>query len=214
MEVQERKTWLSIEERITGERGRQYGKTLEDIRTDHVERYRFAASLLKTNDRILDAACGCGYGSSILTAAGCLVDGIDASPDAISYAEEHWPGPRYRIQKIESGVFPRKWYDTIISFETLEHLKDPLHALQTFKQKTDRLIASVPNEEHYKFDSAKFIFDEYPHFRHYTPFEFECLLNSAGFVVESRHHQKNKMSSVEEGTEGMFMIYICGSGQT
>lgn len=34
------------------------------IRADHTGRYRFASKLVSGN--VLDAACGCGYGSHIL----------------------------------------------------------------------------------------------------------------------------------------------------
>jgi len=190
---------------------RQWSTTLDGIRKDHVERYRFAATKLARYDRVLDAACGCGYGSSILQDAGCIVDGIDAHPGAITFAEESYPGPTYRIGKIEAGVFPRKHYDAIVSFETIEHLRDPLHALQVFRERADRLIVSTPNEELYPFTAQNFAGEEYPHIRHYTPAEFVDLLASAGFVAESKHCQKTKQSSVEDGTEGMFLVYVCGS---
>lgn len=193
---------------------RQYGESLSEIAPDHVERYRFAATKLARYDRVLDAACGCGYGSSILHDAGCMVDGIDASSSAITFAEEFYPGPTYRIMKIEAGAFPRKWYDAVVSFETIEHLRDPLHALQLFKDRTDGLIVSTPNEELYPFMAQNFEGDEHPHIRHYTPQELEDLLNSAGFKVEAKFHQKNKSTEgckVEEGTEGKFLVYVCGS---
>ena len=187
---------------------RQMSPTLDGIRKDHVERYRFAASILPAFSRVLDAASGCGYGSSILLAAGCHVDGIDASQQAIDYANEHYGGPRYLHGKIETAKFMRKWYDAVVSFETLEHLKDPLHALLKFKDVTDKIICSVPNEEQYPFNPKNFEGEEFPHLRHYTPEEFEGLLNAAGFIVESKHSQKDKQSPVTDGTNGMFLIYV------
>ncbi len=76
-----------------GDASRQYGTSLDQIRLDHINRYKFAASIL-TGD-VLDAACGIGYGSRILHDAGCNVTGIDISDKAIQSARKHYPGPQY-----------------------------------------------------------------------------------------------------------------------
>ena len=44
---------------------RKYGTQYRDFRTDHLNRYRFAAEYLQ-GGVVLDAACGCGYGARIL----------------------------------------------------------------------------------------------------------------------------------------------------
>ena len=45
---------------------RQIATDLEQIRTDHRERYYFATEYVKDGDKILDFACGIGYGSKII----------------------------------------------------------------------------------------------------------------------------------------------------
>jgi 2-polyprenyl-3-methyl-5-hydroxy-6-metoxy-1,4-benzoquinol methylase len=67
------------------DQSRQWGETVSEIKTDHVKRYELAAKYAK--GRVLDAACGCGYGSSILYAMGTEVVAVDASADAIGWAE-------------------------------------------------------------------------------------------------------------------------------
>src|SRR3954467_14298237 len=69
---------------------RQVAPTLEGIRADHVARYQFAAQLLKKPTRVIDFACGVGYGSKILADAGHFVYGYDRDPEAIAYAREHY----------------------------------------------------------------------------------------------------------------------------
>lgn len=50
----------------------------------HLERYRFAASKLRPG-RVLDLACGVGYGSAILgERPDVTVVGVDVAPDAIA----------------------------------------------------------------------------------------------------------------------------------
>lgn len=154
---------------------------------------------------VLDAACGIGYGSKMLHDYGAIVTGLDICAPAIEFAMNHYPGPYYLrrdISEIES------YYDAIVSFETLEHLYDPLSILKKFRSKCEKLICSVPNEDHYPFNPAKFAMDEYPHIRHYRPSEFDELLAAAGFEVESRHCQKTKTGDVEDGTEGLFLVYV------
>ena len=189
------------------DRSRQWGETVDDIEPSHIMRYIFAA--LHSDGRILDAACGCGYGSSILAKKG-LVVGVDANKDAIDWANKYFPGPQYCHGWIED----RPWegeFETVVSLETIEHLQDPSPALEAFRKAcVGRFIASVPNEERYPFKAYLFKDDLSPHFRHYTPMEFQALLNAHGFSVTEKFSQE-KMLAPEPmaGTDGRFLIYIC-----
>jgi 2-polyprenyl-3-methyl-5-hydroxy-6-metoxy-1,4-benzoquinol methylase len=53
---------------------------------DHLERYIFASNIIKSETTCIDAACGGGYGTSILHHANIKVVGIDISEDAINHA--------------------------------------------------------------------------------------------------------------------------------
>ena len=180
---------------------RQLGP-IEQIRADHVKRYLFAAERLK-NKRVLDLACGCGYGSWLLHGAGNEVTGVDISSDALLYAEKHYQGPTYLRQRAEET---KGEWDALVCFETLEHLHDPLSVLQGIKAKT--LIASVPNEVRFPFSAEKFDGDEFPHQRHYTPFEFYELLWAAGYTVNELFCQKTKTGDVVPGLDGLFLIAV------
>lgn len=180
---------------------RQYGPTLNDIRPDHVARYEFAAQRLR-GKRVLDLACGCGYGSWILHEAGNDVTGVDISEEAIEYADRHYKGPAYACQDASQTTGT---YDALVTFETLEHLDDPGCIL---RMDAPLVIASVPNERNYPFRAGKFVNDKYPHKRHYTPEEFDALLDGAGLRVTERFCQPTKQGEIEEGTNGLFLIYI------
>jgi cyclopropane fatty-acyl-phospholipid synthase-like methyltransferase len=187
---------------------RQWGQSLTDIRSDHVNRYKFAIEQLRDEYFILDAACGCGYGSWMLHQNGKDVTGIDIGRDAIKFARKHWEGPRYIEADLQTCNLKGK-YDAIVSFETLEHLPKAKETLRKFRDVGDLLIASVPNEERYPFDPVKFAKDTYPHIRHYAPGEFTLLLQSADFEVMECWTQKDKYSEVTKGNDGMFLIYVC-----
>jgi len=181
-------------------------RTTHAARPDHWKRYELAARY--ASGRVLDAACGCGYGSKILLERADLVIGVDISPDAIAWAEEHFHGPCFIQGKIEDEPWAGK-FETVVSLETIEHLKDPRPALEAFRSACiGTLIASVPNEERYPFQAENFARDESPHFRHYLPREFEDLLKSCGFKVTERFCQADKQGDISGGSDGRFMIFI------
>lgn len=184
------------------DRTRQWGVSLDQIRPDHVARYRFAASKIAKGSFVLDVACGCGYGSKLLHDEGFNVYGVDVDLGAIEYARTHHNGPHFVEGDAADAYGP---FDAVVSFETLEHLKNPLEALKNFEAPI--LWASVPNQDKYPFNPETFKDDDYPHQRHYTPTEFEKLLRDGGFEVFERHCQKDKQGEIFKGTEGIFLIF-------
>lgn len=94
---------------------------------EHQQRYDFAG--LRVKDlRVLDAACGVGYGSAILADAGAQsVTGVDVSEEAIAYARTHFGGPRtsYVTGDVKAMPFEANSFDLAVSFETLEHVPHP-----------------------------------------------------------------------------------------
>lgn len=185
------------------DRTRQVALTIDLIRPDHLLRYGLAALTIPEGSRVLDIACGVGYGSWLMAHAGLDVTGVDISQEAIDYANEHYKGPTYLCQKAEET---KGNWDAIVTFETLEHVRDPEVVLANVR--APLLIASVPNEEVFKFASERFVGDEYPHLRHYTPAEFEDLLNRMGYEVQERLCQKDKQGKITPGTDGRFLIYV------
>lgn len=183
---------------------RQVGQTLEEIRRDHTQRYLFASQRIPSRAKVLDLACGCGYGSWILHSVGLEVTGADISSEAISFAEQHYPGPAYLCQKAEeaSGDF-----DAFVTFETLEHLDEPERLLKSVH--APLVIASVPNENVMPYSAEKFLKDKFPHKRHYTPQQFNELLESCGLKVIERYCQLNKYGDIVPGSDGLFLINVC-----
>lgn len=94
---------------------------ISPITLRHIERYRLASTLLLKQGRLLDAACGSGYGSAYLTDHEYV--GLDLDSGVIRYAKSNYAGSFYNMsveQASELGSF-----DHIVSFETLEHVDDP-----------------------------------------------------------------------------------------
>lgn len=123
----------------------------------HVIRYHLAADLVRPGDRVLDAACGLGYGSYVLAqATRCAsVLGVDGSDYAIDYARQNFAAvdPRLSFRKAwlpgDLADLPDESFDLIISFETLEHIDNPTGLLAEFDRLLrpgGRIIVSVPND--------------------------------------------------------------------
>lgn len=188
---------------LLSNRERQVKETIDGIHPGHVERYKFAAK--KAKDFILDAACGCGYGSSLLHKVGD-VTGIDLEQEAIDFANKHYPGPKYLCDDVTTHEGS---YDWVVSLETLEHLPEPLMFLENCRKISENLIVSTPNELKYPFNPASYAGDRFPHLRHYTPDELDEILERAGWEVVEKHCQVQKKSEVTPGTAGMFLLYVC-----
>ncbi len=98
-------------------------QTPKGIVSLHLVRYHFAAQFCR-NKRVLDAACGVGYGSHFLSKTARSVTGIDLSKDAIEYARKTYleSNSEFRAMDICSMDFPDGHFDVICSFETIEHI--------------------------------------------------------------------------------------------
>jgi len=115
----------------------------------HLARYRFAADHSR-GERLLDIACGAGYGTAILARAqiGAACFGLDCDPAAVAYAHQRYQAPNLQFLHGDAMKFaPDERYDTIVSLETIEHLPDPerfIAHLTTMVVDGGRIIASVP----------------------------------------------------------------------
>ncbi len=116
-------------ERIVPDQVRPGDVTGEESLRLSVERYEFAARHV-CGGRVLDIACGVGYGTRILAdRAGGKLDalGVDLSEEAIAYAREHFGNDQVRFIACDAMRFDDpEGFDAIVSIETIEHLPDPV----------------------------------------------------------------------------------------
>ena len=94
---------------------------------EHCARYVFAMHPFCTHKLVLDAAAGTFYGTQILSWAATHVWGIDIEPAAIEYGMEMYQTDNMTpvVGDVTKMPFPDKMFDVVVSFETIEHLKEP-----------------------------------------------------------------------------------------
>ncbi|MBJ7472115.1 MAG: class I SAM-dependent methyltransferase [Solirubrobacteraceae bacterium] len=116
---------------LTGER------TLPDVPIEnywyqrHVVVYRWIAEQV-ANKRVIDMACGEGYGSDLLAAAGAAkVTGVDANPEAHEHARLRYvrPNVSFARELVEEYEEP---CDAIVFLQTVEHVQEPEKLLERF----------------------------------------------------------------------------------
>jgi ubiquinone/menaquinone biosynthesis C-methylase UbiE len=124
---------------------------------EHIGRYRFAKDFVR-GKRVLDIACGEGYGASSLFKAGAAsVVGVDIDAGVCEHARR-----KYRIDArtgdAQAMPLPDRSIDLIVSFETIEHVNNPQEFLQECARvlvPEGMLIVSTPNRPVYSGESAK-----------------------------------------------------------
>jgi len=136
---------------FTGERFTP--ECLREIRYEHFHRYALAAEWV-VGLKVLDAACGEGYGSHLLAAKAAEITGIDVAADAIAHARSRYSASNLEFLRADccATAFADSSFDCIISFETLEHLENQRALLSEFRRilkPSGFLIISSPDKAIY-----------------------------------------------------------------
>lgn len=138
---------------FTGERFTP--ECVREIWYEHIHRYAFAAPLA-VGRRVLDAACGEGYGSALLAARAQSVLGVDISEEAIEHARGRYRAFNnldFRVADATAlGQSLTQQFDLIVSFETLEHVEAQEAMLADFARRLapgGLLLISTPDKRVY-----------------------------------------------------------------
>ncbi len=164
-------------------------KSSAKMNAEHLARYHFAGTFV-AGKRVLDIACGVGYGSELLAQYGARhIDGVDISGEAVRYARSRQASERVAFTQSDMTRYESdEPYDVIVSFETLEHIPDYGDALKNLKgllKKGGLLIVSSPNRIITSpkcaslHDQPKNQF----HTQEFTVDELSQCLSDAGFCV-------------------------------
>ena len=115
---------------LTGER------TLPDVPEEnywyrrHLAVYEWIGARVEAL-RVIDMACGEGYGSDLLARHAASVVGVDANPDAHEHARLRYRRPNLRFERDLVDRFAEPC-DAVVFLQTIEHIEDPGAVLDHF----------------------------------------------------------------------------------
>lgn len=150
----------------------------------HFARY-LHASKYAPGKRILDAACGSGFGSAYMAEVADSVLGLDLDGRLIKRARRQYslPNLRFEVHDLNKPVNHAGFFDLITSFETLEHVSRASRCLSNLADvltNDGTVLISVPNgAKELREDRHK------PYHRvHFSAADFKDLLDSQFSHVE------------------------------
>ena len=120
------------------DRGRMYcGYDDEILEWRSLIRYTFCLNYIKNGDVCLDATCGTGYGSQLISQKAKKVIGLEISDHALQYAQEHYQNDKIEFRKADITQpleLPDDYFDVVVSIETIEHISNHDAMLSEFKR--------------------------------------------------------------------------------
>jgi O-antigen biosynthesis protein len=157
-----------------------------DLLNEHLARYAFAARLAR-GKRVLDAACGAGYGSAELAQSASAVVGADIAAEAVAYAREHYRLPNLYFEQASCGGLPHPdaAFDLVVAFEVIEHLRDWREFLLEARRvlaPNGQFIVSTPNKLYYA-ESRSHVGSNPFHAHEFEFGEFRAELSAVFLVV-------------------------------
>jgi len=174
------------------------------IYDEHLVRYELAKSYSQ-GKVVLDVACGSGYGSYLLADKAEKVWAIDINQEALALAEKKYQHPKIKFLADDVEILSKvgdKMIDLAVSFETIEHLKNPDNYLEQLKRvlKTDGLaLISTPNRQVFGQKNPW-------HLREYTKEDFSQIL-AKYFKNVVILEQFNALASViGDSTDGRVLV--------
>ncbi len=224
---------------FTGERFIPH-ETDPSLALEHYHRY-FIASQVVRGKRVLDIACGEGYGAAFLSLTAASVLAIDRDRPTIEQAREKYKSFSkvvFQIATCEDVELPAGGFDVVVCLETIEHLAPRVqeHLMRKMKAalaKNGQLIIStpevtgyaetrdVPNEYHlHEFNTGEFRSFLLQYYSHVSFLGQRTMDVSVTWDLAQRapfqvHARKDLFKPVEEGdrfSEPVFLIAVCSDG--
>jgi SAM-dependent methyltransferase len=114
---------------------------------EHRSRYCFAARFVR-GTRVLDVACGSGFGMSMLSDAGAAPIGVDYAGEPLGEIKRKRGGARLVRADATRLPLDAASVDHVVSFETIEHVPDAVALVRELRRVLKpggKLVLSTPN---------------------------------------------------------------------
>lgn len=181
------------------------------IAYEHLHRYAICRDRV-AGQRVLDVACGAGYGTNLLAQVAARAVGLDIDPAAIRRAAKKFQaenltfvtGDCYEMP-FEAGSF-----DVVVANEMIEHIEEHDQFIAEVKRVLvpgGTLLVSTPNKPVYNrykspnpFHVSEMDIPEFRrllrrHFKHVRLTGLRMALVSAGFDIDSANHPSNLVAA-------------------
>jgi SAM-dependent methyltransferase len=128
--------------------------------------------------RVVDMACGEGYGSAVLARTAAQVVGVDANPEAFAHASAKYTAPGVRFVRTLIDLYDEPC-DAVVFLQTIEHVENPGEMLEHFKglvagSAAPAVYVSTPNVLTLAPEGAERSGNPW-HVHEYRPEEFRAL---------------------------------------
>jgi O-antigen biosynthesis protein len=129
-------------------------KNMSEIDITYFVRYDFVKKYIQKDFLVLDAPCGTGFGCKILSKKSKQIFGVDLSKEAINHSKKYFDSNNITYIKTNCENMSKKItkkFDIIISFEGIEHFRNPKKFLVECKKmlkENGKLIISTPRKPH------------------------------------------------------------------
>lgn len=173
------------------------GKVAPELWNEHLSRYLFATRLAR-HKRVLEIACGAGYGAAELARVADCVVALDVAHDAVVAAKTSYATPNQRYLTASAEAIPLRSgsFDLIVAYEVIEHLPSWTALIEEAKRLLapgGQFIVSTPNKSYYA-DTRKQVGPNPFHVHEFEYEEFENALKETFPAV--RIFSQNHVSAI------------------
>lgn len=208
------------------------------IAFEHLHRYGVACALA-AGKRVLDIACGEGYGANLLADFAQEVVGIDKDPATIAHATRKYQRSNLRFREGDCAALPLadNSIDLVASFETIEHISAHERFLGEIKRvlaPDGVLVISSPDKNEYAkvsqsanpFHQAELTHEEFVQlvgrmFRHCVIGKQRLVVGSwiapdgtAPLAAASTFHGGFDRIGIEAGVHrGLYSVAVCSDAE-
>lgn len=166
--------------------------------------------------RVVDAASGEGYGTNFISHFANLATGVEIDLQAVEHAKGRYPVAAYVAH--DATTFDYSGADLVVSFETIEHVPDPVAFLKALGTCKGQIVVSTPNR---KTHSPGNKLKDKPlnpfHVIEWTPKEFAAVVKAEfpDRQVRFLSQEARWPGLIREGLddEAMYVIAVIGDGE-